>query len=92
MSILEQMSETRHEGTNLITDALTAETVVYSRLTTGQVVVALANLGNHLERAITAYKAIPDAKVKDVELQLRNIIESANAISATAGRLIASNR
>ena len=87
--ILEQMLETPE---NTRESTAIEPTGTTNRLTSGQVIVAMANIGAHLERAVTIFRALPECTPKDFEGQLGILIDAAKIIQRSAERLIGGNR
>lgn len=87
-SMLDSMMEARPErATNL-------ELVPggQGRLSTGEVILTIAQLGTQIQSAGGAYQKLPDASPKQVNDILADLIQTAENIKAKASKLLAANR
>lgn len=62
------------------------------RLTTGQVLVALANMNGYIGLMVDFFKKLPDLPSQQVDDCLRNIIDAAKNTQAKAEKLMAANK
>jgi hypothetical protein len=62
------------------------------RLTTGQVLVALSNMGKQISRITEEFSAIPDSAPTAVTEHLKSIVSMCGAVMKNAERLMEGNR
>ena len=63
-----------------------------TRLTTGEVILTMSQLGKQLDNAVSAFMTLPNETPKTVAATLENIITACKAASEKASKLLAASR